>query len=604
MGKYLEQVNSPSDLKKLSVAELGIYADEVREYIIETVLRRGGHLSSNLGSVELTVALHYAFNAPDDKLLFDVGHQSYTHKIITGRREAFAGLRTDDGVSGFPNVSESVYDAFTMGHSSTSLSVGIGIARGERLAGRACNVVSVIGDGAFTGGMAFEALNDIGANKEKLIIILNDNKMSISKNVGGFSQYLARLRLSKGYSKIKHTVKGGVKALPFFGDALVRVLDKAKDDVKLSLINGKIFENLGVKYYGPVDGHNIEGLIDMLNRLKTVNGPVLLHVVTKKGCGMREAELCPEKYHGVGGEHSTVKKAYSAVVEKELCTLAADNKEIVAVTAAMSGGTGLEQFSKKYPKRFYDVGIAEGHAVTMCAGLAATGAKPYFAVYSSFLQRAYDQIMHDVCIDRRPVTFLIDHAGIVEGDGATHQGIYDIAFLSSLPGVTILQPKNGAELKKMLGFSVSFNGPLFIRYEKAYEDKFGESKFTSLDWEYIKTAGSGVVILAAGNRMLSLADKLENVTLLNARVIKPLDCKLLDELRESRLIVTLEDGAVRGGFGDAVRDYYNGDGPRVISFGYNDAFHAYCSEEKMLASAGITVEKIKEVIKKYTHFLA
>ncbi len=599
LGKYLEQVNSPSDLKKIPVKELPVYAREVRDYINETVTRRGGHLSSNLGSVELTIALHYVFSAPKDKILFDVGHQSYTHKIITGRREGFYNLRSDEGVSGFPNVSESEYDAFTMGHSSTSLSVGLGLARSRKITGDDYNVVSLIGDGAFTGGMAFEALNDIGENKEKMIIVLNDNKMSISKNVGAFSQYLAKLRLSRKYNSFKHTVKNGVRALPFIGEGLVGVLDKMKDNIKMSLINGKIFENLGVKYYGPVDGHDISGLIEILKKLKTARGPVLLHVVTKKGNGVVEAENNPDKYHGVGGGKKAENKPFSKIVGQKLCELAEKHDNIVAVTAAMSVGTGLENFANAFPDRFYDVGIAEGHAVTMCAGLSASGVKPYFAVYSSFLQRGFDQILHDVCIDKRPVTFLIDHAGVVGGDGVTHQGIFDISYLSLMPNMTILQPKDGKELAKMLEFSVGYNAPLAIRYPKDYESEIEDYEVDLLSWSTVKKCDTGITVLAVGNRALSLALGTENATVINARVIKPLDEETLSALKSEKLIITIEDGVIKGGFGEAVKNFYGETGPVVVTLGHEDAFPLSMSESKMFEKSGLTKENLVKIIKKY-----
>lgn len=604
MTRFLEQINSPQDLKKLKISELSVYAEEVRDYIVETVRKRGGHLSSNLGVVELTVALHYVFDSPKDKILFDVGHQAYTHKIITGRRDAFEKLRSDEGVSGFPSAKESEYDAFSMGHSSTSLSVGLGFARARDIINDDYHVVSVIGDGAFTGGMAFEAINDIGANHEKMLIVLNDNKMSISKNVGAFSEYLSKLRLSKRYASLKYNVKKAVTALPFFGDQFVSVLDKTKEKIKISLLPDKIFENLGIKYYGPFDGHDIRSLVEVLRKLKNENGPVLLHVLTDKGKGMEQALESPDKYHGVLPENAPNHEiSFSALVGEKLCRMAESDDKIVAVTAAMSMGTGLEKFAEKYPDRYFDVGIAEEHAVTMCAGMAAAGVKPFFAVYSSFLQRAFDQTLHDICIDLRPVTLLIDHAGIVGGDGVTHQGIFDIAYLSLIPGMTILQPKDGEELKNMLDFALGFDAPLAVRYPKSFAETFEiHEPIEGLKWETLVKSKSNIHVLAVGNRMIKLALELDNVNVVNARVIKPLDTEFLDSLKGGSVIVTLEDGILSGGFGESVRAYFAASDRRmnVLCFGYPDEFMRSTSERKMSEAAGLTAQNIAYKLKKYS----
>lgn len=595
----IEKVNSPRDIKKLTKGELSIYAAEVRELIVETVKNNGGHLSSNLGSVELTIALHYVFNSPEDKILFDVGHQAYTHKIITGRRDNFSTLRCDGGISGFPNINESEHDAFTTGHSSTSLSVGLGMARARDMQGKKHSVVSIIGDGAFTGGMAFEALNDIGSHKERMIIILNDNEMSISKNVGAFSEYLSKLRLSRRYTTLKKSIKNGARALPFFGDEIAHLLDKAKDSVKISLLPNKIFENLGVKYYGPVDGHDIPGLIDVLSRLKLSSGPVLLHVVTKKGMGVEEVMQSPDKYHGVSPKVATNSTAFSGVVSTSLCNAAKSNQNVVAVTAAMSSGTGLEEFSKQFPERYFDVGIAEQHAVSMCSGFASCGIKPYFAVYSSFLQRAYDQILHDVCIDSRPVTFLIDHAGVVGGDGVTHQGLFDISYLSSMPNMTVLQPKDGEELARMIDFSLGFDAPLAIRYPKDFSVTYGNDKSSPLSWELLRKGDLPVTILAVGNRMIDLAMRVNSATIVNARCIKPLDTGFLSKIK-NKIVITLEDGVKKGGFGESVRAYFveNNSDIRVEVFAHPDKFVSSVSESAILTSAGFTAENLNIYIKK------
>ena len=601
MSDFLEKVNSPADLKELSKRELGAYADEVRNLIVETVKHCGGHLASNLGTVELSIALHYVFDCPKDKILFDVGHQSYTHKIITGRRDKFSGLRQDGGISGFPNAEESEYDPVTTGHSSTSLSVGLGMARARDLAGDDYNVVSVIGDGAFTGGMTFEALNDIGANKEKMIIVLNDNKMSISKNVGAFAEYLSKLRLSKRYNTIKYDIKKGVGALPFFGDKFVDFLDKAKDDVKASLLPNKFFENLGIKYYGPFDGHNIEDLTDVLARLKNNKGPVLLHVVTHKGNGVSAAMENPDKYHGVSPQTCVIRRetSFSSVVSRELCKLAAVDDKIVAVTAAMAIGTGLNDFASQYRDRYFDVGIAEEHAVAMCAGFAAAGYKPFFAVYSSFWQRAFDQTITDICIDKRAVTFLIDHAGAVGGDGVTHQGAFDLAALAMIPNMTIMQPKDGAELANMIEFAASFNAPLAIRYPKAYDYDFDDhTDVSALKWETIAKVNTNVIVLAVGNRAIKAALGLHGVTVINARIVKPLDCELLDSVAENSVVITIEDGIVRGGFGESVRAYFE-DGNKkvkVVTIGYGGGFIDKLDETAIMESGGLTTDSLAQKI--------
>ncbi|MBQ8882449.1 MAG: 1-deoxy-D-xylulose-5-phosphate synthase, partial [Clostridia bacterium] len=398
MNEILEKVNSPNELKQLTKSELVAYCNQARDFIVEKVTKTGGHLSSNLGAVELSVALHYVFNSPLDKIVFDVGHQSYTHKLITGRRDLFDMLRHDGGMSGFPNADESEHDHFTTGHSSNSLSLGLGLARGRDLMGENYNVISVIGDGAFTGGQAYEALCDIGAHKDKMLIVLNDNEMSISKNVGAFSEHLAKLRLSKKYSSLKFSVKRAVSGLPFFGDKLVKLLERTKNSVKSSLIVNKIFENLGVKYYGPINGHDLGAMIDMLDKLKDFNGPALLHIVTEKGKGVDYVSQEPSKFHGVSPQGEKRDISYASVVRNKMIELAKVDKKVVAVTAAMANGTGLDYFAQTYPNRYFDVGIAEQHAVSMCAGLAKSGLKPYFTVYSSFLQRAFDQVIEDTGI--------------------------------------------------------------------------------------------------------------------------------------------------------------------------------------------------------------
>ncbi|MBR2988180.1 MAG: 1-deoxy-D-xylulose-5-phosphate synthase, partial [Clostridia bacterium] len=495
---------------------------------------------------------------------------------------------------------ESEHDHFTTGHSSNSLSLGLGLARGRDLLGQDYKVISIIGDGAFTGGQAYEALCDMGANKEKMLVILNDNEMSISKNVGAFSQHLAKLRLSKNYTSVKYNVKRAISGLPIFGERLVKLLDKTKDNLKTSLIANKVFENLGVKYYGPINGHDLDGLIEMLSRLKDFNGPAILHTVTKKGNGVDYVSAQPSKFHGVSPQHGNENSIpYASIVREKLPQIASKDEKIVAITAAMSSGTGLDKFQKEFPKRYFDVGIAEQHAVSMCSGLAKAGLKPYFAVYSSFLQRAFDQVVEDIGIDNHNVTILIDHAGAVTGDGVTHQGLYDLALLYLLPNITIMQPKDGIELENMLDYSLEFNGPLAIRYGKSFDKTYDAHKPVDLSWEVIESGNGEVVILATGDKMLDLAKSVDGATVISARVIKPLDETVLDKISTAKLIVTLEDGVVNGGFGNAVKNYYDQKNIKanVLCLGYPDRYLREYNEENMLLNSGLTSEIIAEKIK-------
>ena len=601
--KYLNNINSPDDLKRLSRSELKIYADELRVFITDTVMRQGGHLASNLGAIELTLALHYVFDAPRDKLLFDVGHQTYAHKIITGRREDFTLLRTNDGISGFPNINESEYDAFTMGHSSTALSVGLGMARARDFKGETYNVVSVIGDGAFTGGMAFEAVNDIGASRTKMIIVLNDNEMSISKNVGAVSNYFTKLRLSKRYSKLKANVKRGIASLPFFGDKIMRCAEITKNSLKAVLQTKKMFEQMGVKYFGPFDGHDLRDLIDVFIGVKDESKPVIIHVVTQKGLGYKEAEKNPNKFHGVSpsGEESGL--SFSEIVGKELSDLADNDKRIVAITAAMADGTGLSEFVKRHGDRCFDVGIAEQHAVTMAAGLAKEGLKPYFAVYSSFLQRGYDQIVHDVCLNSLPVTFLIDRAGVVGSDGITHQGVFDLSYLSMIPNMTVCSPKDGTEFSQMLKWSLEFNAPLAIRYPKCYARDYGFTTEISLGkWEVLKK-GTNKIILCVGNRALDSVTGItdNNVEIVNVRFVKPLDTDYLDSINKSgNTVITLEDNVIKGGFGEAVLAYMNSSGVKaeIITLGHKDEYINNLDVADVLTKIGFSQKNIEKLLYK------
>ncbi len=596
---YWEKVNSISDLKALSLKELEVYADEIREHIIDVVQKNGGHLASNLGTVELTLALHYVFDVPCDKIVWDVGHQSYTHKIVTGRRDSFSDLRKNGGISGFPKPSESECDSFIGGHSSTSLSAALGLARARDLKGDNYNVIGVIGDGAMTGGMAYEAINDIGECQEKMIIVLNDNKMSISPNVGAFSNYLARLRLSKRYAKFKHNLKRGVAALPFFGDKLVGMFERTRDNLKSIILSNKLFENFGIKYYGPFDGHNIKNTIEIFKQVKNENRPVLIHLVTNKGNGYEIAETDAEKFHGLSPKSEGQIYCFSEIVGSKLCEMAKTDKRVVAVTAAMKSGTGLEKFFEQFPERAFDVAIAEQHAVTMAAGMAKGGLKPYFAVYSSFLQRGFDQVVHDVCYDNLPVTFLIDRAGAVGADGITHQGILDLSYLGMIPNMTVLAPKDGDELEDMLEFSLTCNSPLAIRYPKSFTAKYEKNTLASVtEWETIKESDKNKYILAVGNRALDAAAAVDDVNVINARCVKPLDTKLLSKIGNGSVVLTLEDNVVSGGFGASVLEYFSKENAnvKVISLGYN-GFVDDMNTESSLRTAGLCGENIKKLLK-------
>lgn len=600
MDEIIKQVNSPVDLKKLSYGKLTEYCSSLRSYIDETVRHTGGHLASSLGAVELAVALHYVFDCPTDKILWDVGHQAYAHKIITGRAEKFVGLRCEGGISGFPKMSESEYDGFTMGHSSTSLSVGLGYARARDTLGENYNVISVIGDGAFTGGMAFEALNDIGAAQSKMTIVLNDNKMSISENVGAMSEYLSKLRLSNKYSKIKRAVKYGVLGIPFIGPHLYKAMVKTKDGLKTLLQTNKMFEQMGIKYFGPIDGHNLQYLIEIFKQVKNENGPTLIHIITEKGHGNSQAQSDPSKFHGLPPENSKNDPEFSQVLSRFLLTESQNNDKIVAITAAMAYGTGLTEFCEKHPSRCFDVGIAEQHAVTLAAGLAAGGLKPYFAVYSTFLQRGFDQIIHDVCLNNLGVTFVIDRAGAVGADGVTHQGIYDLSYLSLIPNLTVIAPKDGNEFYEMLQWSVGFNRPLAIRYPKSYS---ADGEFIPIEygkWQTLKRSDGKAYVLAAGARAVQAAQTVQDANIVNARFIKPLDEEFLKSINQSgNIIVTVEDNALKGGFGESVLSYLNKCGlkAKISSIGYCDEFLENFSVESSLENAGISTEGITKAIK-------
>ena len=592
MSKILDDFNDINAVKKMTIQELNIFAGEIRDFLIEKVSKTGGHLASNLGVVELTLSLYNVFNLEKDKIIWDVGHQSYVHKILTGRKDKFDSLRSFGGLSGFPKREESKYDVFESGHSSTSISAGLGMARARDLKGDNYNVISVIGDGALTGGMAFEALNDVGFRKTKMIIVLNDNQMSISKNVGGMSKYLSQFRIDPTYNRIKKEINSTLRKIPSVGDGMVNSIQKLKNGIKQVIVPGMLFEHMGIKYLGPIDGHDIKEMSKVLKLAKKIDGPVIIHVITKKGKGYKFAEEQPNRFHArapfnpANGElFSSSKESYSDAFGEQIVHLAKENKNIVAITAAMPEGTGLERFSKEFRNRFFDVGIAEQHAVTMAAGMASQGLKPIFAVYSTFLQRAYDQILHDVCLQKLPVIFAIDRAGIVGEDGETHQGVFDLSYLSHIPNITIMAPKCISELKSMLTFAVKQDYPIAIRYPRGGDNcnvkMFPIENFIRGKWETLYEGGK-IAFIATGKMVenaILVREKLKNIgvdaTVINACFIKPIDRALISELVYKKYsLVTIEDNLVHGGLGSLVLEYVNSleVKTKVISLGFKDEF--------------------------------
>lgn len=618
MTEILDKYDNLDELKNMDIKELQIFADEIRKFLIQSVSKTGGHLSSNLGIVELTLVLHKIFDFKKDKLIWDVGHQAYVHKILTGRKEAFKYLRKYGGISGFPKPEESEFDVFGTGHSSTSISAALGIARARDLDKKNFEVVSVIGDGALTGGMAYEALNDLGYSKTKIVIILNDNQMSISNNVGGMSKYLNKIRIDPTYNKVKKEVRNRLNKTNL-GAEVANSIQRLKDGVKQIFVPGMFFEDIGIKYLGPIDGHNIKELIEVLTLAKEVEGPVLIHVITKKGKGYKFAEKNSNKFHSIGpfdcdsGEVCACKGlTYSKVFGDEIAELAAENKKIVAITAAMPDGTGLSTFAGKFPNRFFDVGIAEQHAVTMAAGFATQGYKPIFAVYSTFLQRAYDQIIHDVCLQKLPVVFAIDRAGIVGEDGPTHQGVFDLSYLTHMPNMTIMAPKCAEELKYMLQWAVLQNEPIAIRYPRGADHPkvklSPDKKFTKGKWEVIIDEGS-LAIIAVGKMVQTavlVRDKLNaigiKVTIISAAFVKPIDEALINKLVENNYkIVTIEDNVLMGGFGVYVLEYINTLklNSNVLTLGYKDKFITHGSVDILYKLNNLDADGIFESILKF-----
>ena len=622
MSEILPQLKSPDDVRHLDALQLTQLAREIRAFLVETVAKTGGHLAPSLGTVELTLALYHVFSFPTDKLVWDVGHQAYTHKILTGRRDVFSTLRQKGGITGFPNRAESPYDAFGVGHASTAISAALGMAVARDLDGSDAHVIAVLGDGALTGGEAFEGLNNAGDLGRRLIVILNDNGRSIDKNVGAMSEYLSELRLARPYNRAKEDVKHLLKSIPRIGGKVYKTVSAIKDGVKTALVPGAPFEELGFRYLGPLDGHNLETLVDVFSQIKQLDGPILVHVHTKKGKGYLPAEQAPEKFHGIGrfdaetGECPKKEGAptYTSVFSDALVALAKDNPRIVAITAAMPSGTGLKAFGAAYPSRFFDVGIAEEHAVTFAGGLAAAGKRPVVALYSTFAQRAYDQILHDICLQKLPVVFALDRAGLVGADGPTHHGVFDYSYLRHLPNMTILAPKDEAELRDMLAFAFQQDGPVALRYPR------GQALGVPLDEDFhtlacgkaeVLQSGGEIALLAVGS-MVAVAQEaavlLEKegvaATVVNMRFVKPLDTGLLQKLAEDpqlRAFATLEENALAGGFGSSVLECLsdNGIALPVKRFGIPDRFIEQGTRQELLELCGLTAEHVATTIKEW-----
>ena len=614
----LEKINSQQDLKKLTLEEKKILAQEIREYILDIVSKNGGHLASNLGVVELTIALHSVFDVPKDKIVWDVGHQTYVHKILTGRKEELKTLRKLDGIAGFPKTNESEADCFNTGHSSTSISAALGMARARDIKNEHNSVLAVIGDGALTGGMAIEALNDAGYSRSKITVILNDNEMSISKNVGGLNMFLSKLRTKKLYTKSNVSAKKIILKIPVVGRPFVRLVQKAKRSIKQLIIPKMFFEDIGFTYLGPVDGHNIQELENILRLSKQVDTPVLIHVLTKKGKGYEIAEKNPDKFHSISPfniETGEVKKAkskdYSAVFGEKLVSLAEKNDKIVAITASMKDGTGLTKFQKQFPKRFFDIGIAEQHAVGLAAGMAKAGMIPVVPIYSSFYQRAYDQVIHDVAIQNLPVIMCVDRAGIVGSDGETHQGLLDMSFFRLVPNLTIMAPKNFKELEQMLEFAVNLNKPVVIRYPRGGEDNIDintDLEIKNGKAEILKD-GTDITIVAIGkmvSRAYRIADKLKqnniDAQVINARFLKPFDNNTVkNAIEKTKAVVTIEDGTIINGLATAVNELVINEnllGIKIKNFAYPDIYVKHGTVDELEKIYGLDEENITEKIEK------
>ncbi len=614
----LETINSPADLKKLKPEQLPDLAVEVRKFLLETVSVTGGHLGSNLGTVELSIALHYCFDSPGDKIIWDVGHQAYTHKILTGRRDRFATQRQYKGISGFPKRCESEHDAFGVGHSSTSISAGLGMAAAAGLDGTRNHSIAVIGDGSLTGGMAFEALNQAGHLKKNLIVILNDNEMSISKNVGAFSAFISRKMTGHYYRDLKKEMQALLKNIPAFGTDILHFARRAENSLKGFLTPGSLFEALGFDYLGPLDGHDLSQLVEVFNNINELDGPLLVHVMTTKGKGYKPAEDTPANYHGVGvfdvatgkGAAKSPVKSYTDVFGETLVQLAEEDAKIIAITAAMPDGTGLTPFLKRFPERFFDVGIAEQHAMTFAAGLAADGFKPVTAIYSTFVQRAYDQVFHDICLQNLPVTIAMDRAGLVGDDGPTHHGVFDISYLRHLPGITVMAPKDENELRHLLKTAICSGVPMALRYPrgagygvepdrglKCLEIGKGEQLQDGADLTIVAIGATVYPALAAAKALMS---KGISAGVINARFVKPLDVELiLAAARRTGRIVTVEENALQGGFGTAVLEAlsdHNLQGVKVRRLGLPDHYIEQGSQAQLRKDVGIDAEGIAAAV--------
>ena len=614
----LEKINSPEDIKKLSLNEKEELAQEIRNYILEVVSKNGGHLASNLGIVELTLALHTVFNVPEDKIIWDVGHQSYVHKIITGRREELKTLRKFKGIAGFPKTNETESDCFNTGHSSTSISAALGMARALELQGKKNDVIAVIGDGALTGGMALEALNDAGFSDCNITVILNDNEMSISPNTGGLNQFLGKLRTKKLYTRTNKLIKGRITKIPIVGKPTVKIIQQIKRAVKQLVINRMYFEDIGFTYLGPVDGHNMEKLESILKTSKQVKGPVLIHVLTTKGKGYKYAEENPDKFHATGAFDIETGKSikskatdYSKVFGNKLIELAKQNDKIVAITAAMKDGTGLSEFQKQFPKRFFDVGIAEQHAVTMAAGMAKEGLIPVVPIYSSFYQRAYDQVIHDIAMQNLPVIMCVDRAGIVGADGETHQGLLDMAFFKLVPNLTIMAPKDFRELEEMLEFAINLKKPVVIRYPRGGEDakiKFEKHDKVELGTSETLQEGNDITIIAIGKmvaKAMHLANKIKSdnteknkksVEVINARFLKPFDTeKIKKSIEKTKNVITIEDGTCVGGLATTIKELIvdnNIQDVKIKTIAYPDEFIEHGTAEELEKMYGFDITDI------------
>lgn len=615
MGELLDKIEKPNDIKEMEKDELRPLAKEIRQFLVHKISHTGGHLASNLGVVELTMALHLCCNLPEDKIVWDVGHQSYTHKILTGRKDGFEHLRQFGGMSGFPKQSESDCDAFDTGHSSTSISVALGLAKARDLKKQDHKIFAVIGDGALSGGMAYEAMNNAARLKSNLVIVLNDNQMSISKNAGGMSSYLGKIRTNGNYTELKEEVENALSKLPHLGDKLTSRIRGIKDLIKRIFIPGMLFEDMGLTYIGPIDGHNIHQMVTAFQSASKMKEAVIVHVCTHKGKGYRPAEKNPSYFHGVSPfnikdgssrHNGETAKTYTDIFSDTILEAAKEREDIVAVSAAMPSGTGLTAMASKYPKRFFDVGIAEEHAVTFAAGMAAGGLKPVVAIYSTFLQRAYDQILHDVCIGKLPVVFAVDRAGLVGSDGETHQGIFDIAYLRSMPNMTVMAPKNAWELRQMMLFALEQNTPTAIRYSRGaawegLQDHQQEITLGKAEWI---CEGQEIALLAVGNMVETamwvrehLKAEGQKVSVVNMRFVKPIDEEVLQKIKERHSkVVTLEEGVFNGGFGEAVSAWYEGTPMRVLNIALPDQFIEHGSVTELKKKYGLDPESITQKI--------